>query len=154
MTDKPPGITQAEIIEDLLTPFQTALKAGGIDKERLVRKLNEQLEAKRRVITKVKGRGTKKGIISSLGLGWVKAISTSEESVYERTTAELTIQQKATIEALKLIDAYPAEKHQIDTTATIVNVSKLTDEERGLLKAASRRKAEQEKAKLAKERGA
>lgn len=141
-----PEITSAELAADLLNPFKNVLLKGGIDDKFLIRQLKKELRSKEPKIIKVKGavnpETLKKGykIVTTSG----EIIHSTDggqdygdgETVLQYEVANIGISQKARMDVHKLRGDYPAEKHELSGSVTVV--PELTPEDRKILTATSK----------------
>lgn len=142
MTDEKPLKTREEIIKDLLSPFQSALNAGGINEQFLIKQLKQEFKSKEPKVIKVKGavkkedlpRGYK--VITTTGLIEFDKEGNREfsdgETIIEYQVHNIGISQKARIDAHKLRGDYPAEKHELSGHVQVT--PELTPEDRELLR--------------------
>lgn len=121
--DRPEHIcTNDHALRAILSPMHEALGAHGITPEYLVKKLKAELNAKETKTIKIKGA------VGDLGRGF-KVVTTSGLVEFEKEGDKVFsdgetlirsdqvawgVRQKARMDAQKLLDLYPAEKHELD----------------------------------------
>ena len=123
MTDEKSLKTREEIIESILSPFQSALNKGGITEDFLIRQLKKEFKSKEPKVIKVKGAVKKEDlprgyrVITTTGLIEFDNDGEREfsdgETIIEYQVHNIGISQRARMDAHKLRGDYPAEKHEL-----------------------------------------
>lgn len=96
-------------------PMQAVMEANGVDLNLLVEKLAEELDAEKTKIVKVEGNVLKKGlppgviILSKTRIGRVV-----KETLLGVNMVNWQTRQRARMDAQKLLDLYPAAKHELE----------------------------------------
>ena len=130
MPNQPP--TKADYLHDINSPMQSAMSAAGIDDAYLTRKLKQELEAKKPTRLKVKGAlsqdkvGQCAKIIGTTGVVYYgeEGLAYGDgETVIQFNDADMTIRQKARMDAHKLRNDYPAKEvnHTLNGISGIVS---------------------------------
>jgi hypothetical protein len=115
--------TRKEIINDLLSPFQNALNAGGINEQFLIKQFKQEFKSREPKVIKVKGAVNpdtlRKGfkIIAQSGEIIHSADGGQDysdgETIIEYHVRNIGIAQKARMDAQKLLGLYPVEEHKV-----------------------------------------
>lgn len=142
-------ITENEIAQTLLDPFQNALETSGITEKYLVRKLKRELNAKETKTVKIKGAVDKTSLPRGFKVvaesGKIKETEGGEvfsdgDTVIHYDVVEWSTRQKARMDAHKLMGHYPAEKRELTgpNGGPVQVAHNLSDEDRKIVLAAAK----------------
>jgi len=123
--------TRDEIINDLQSPFKSALNTGGIDDDFLIKQLKREFENEEPKTIKVRGHIDSRKLPKNYKVIARPLKNEDGDTVIEHKVHQIGISQKARIDVHKLRGDYPAEKHDLRGN---FNVSpEITPEDRVML---------------------
>lgn len=113
-----------ELIRQIVSNFHAELARQGVNERRLAEHLARELEAKRDIRLKVRGQ------VRDVDADNARIVASSPETsdknpgetVLEFREELWNIQQQARQDAQKLLDLYPAERHEVDIDKNITVV--------------------------------
>jgi len=107
-----------EASEKFLSGYDHPLMKEGVTERCLAIQLKRELEATKLVRVKLRGKVDE----TTLAPGWKIVSVSDEETVLEFREELWNIQQQARQDAQKLLDLYPAERHEVDIDKEITVV--------------------------------
>ena len=113
-----------ELIRQIVSNFHAELARQGVSERRLAEQLAREMEAKRDIRLKVRGQVKEVDAENARIVAKSPASSAKDpgETLIEFREDLWNIQQQARQDAQKLLDLYPAERHEVDIDKNITVV--------------------------------